>query len=88
MQIYAETLSMVSVDLNGQHINGRYRVTGPSVIAYYGDLVKFVSCSKQVPAERLAQWLLTDMAIQSLQDDRSIQTQANLTEKTPARGRR
>lgn len=62
MPIYAHTLPPVSIDLEGRHFDGHYRVSGVSVIAYYADQVKSAPLDAAVPAERIAQWLLKDMA--------------------------
>lgn len=62
MPTYAESLPVVSVDLDGRHLDGRYRVTDTTVIAYYADQVKFADLDPAVPPQRIAQWLLKDMA--------------------------
>jgi hypothetical protein len=62
MLMYAESLPAVSVDFEGRHLDGHYRVAGTSVIAYYADQVKSAGLDPAVPADRIAQWLLKDMA--------------------------
>jgi hypothetical protein len=62
MLIYAESLPAVSVDFEGRRLDGHYRVAGASVIAYYADQVKSADLDQTVPADRVAQWLLKDMA--------------------------
>lgn len=62
MPTYAESLPVVSVDFDGRHLDGHYRVAGAAVIAYYADQVKSADLDPVVPANRIAQWLLKDMA--------------------------
>jgi hypothetical protein len=62
MPTYAESLPVVSVDFDGRHLEGHYRVAGTSVIAYYADQMKSAGLDQAVPADRIAQWLLKDMA--------------------------
>ena len=65
MPIYPDAFCAVSIDLQGQHFDGRYRVSGASVIAYFRDQVKAAPLDESVPIDRLAQWLLHDMAIRA-----------------------
>jgi hypothetical protein len=62
MSTFAESLPVVSADFDGRHLDGHYRVTGAAVVAYYADQVKFADLDEAVPPERIAQWLLKDMA--------------------------
>jgi len=62
MLTYAESLPGVSVDFEGRRLDGHYRVAGTSVIAYYADQVKSAGLDQAVPADRIAERLLKDMA--------------------------
>jgi hypothetical protein len=68
MMTYAESLRTVSVDFDGRHLSGHYRVAGAVVIAYYAQEVKCTEANDSLSAEQIAQWLLKDMAVSSHHD--------------------
>lgn len=62
MPTYADSLPVVSTDFGGRHLDGHYRVTDAAVVAYYADQIKFADLDPAVPPQRIAEWLLKDMA--------------------------